>query len=347
MPMATLMCMESVDDDAEMEMETPQPSPTTTSYVSVDTEGFEDVATCLDTVNAYLRVPQRLDTFRLPGSHLPNEAALSQRQWMKKLNTVVLDAFKVTPEERNTILTHALLLFQHASILPGTQHISDRVLCAACAHLALKFESQQHEPLDDEGKDREDILAAEMSVLTVLEFDVRPLHDYATPLFTILGVPPDIVDTCSLLKKELLFYPFIWYGKSNMLMTCATLLVATTVYCNSETFATQDILSSELLQYVPCGSGCPADMPLLDLRTLPVKYLDMIVAPDARPAPPQCASFVNEIYDLQEHYQPLVPIIMLPRSYVYSLVHMGLVDDVYEVVGMAQHILSSLYIQYS
>jgi len=325
---------------------TTTPPPQRTQYMSVDV-GFADMDVCLETVKAYLSAPQALDRSPPPGSYLTHSAGLVQRRWMQQLSTVLLDGFSVTQGVHNSILLHALLLFQRASPLPKAREINERVFCAACAHVALKFESQSHESLDDDGEERKGIIAAEMVLLSVMNFEVRPLHDYATPLFTILNVPEDIVDTYALIQKEMLFYPFIWYGKSNTLMTCATLLVATMMYCNSEIVGgNMDILSCDLFNYI--RSGCDSKVStLLELHVLPLGYMqimgDLFCKP---PPPPQCEMFVEEILKL-ETCRSLVPIIVLPRSYAYSFIHIGIVDDFDEVVGMAQHIMSSLYIQYS
>lgn len=290
----------------------------------------------VDTIAAYMKTPQLLDYIH-DGAVINKAVGVTQGRWMQHFNKVLAETFHIHPRLTNGLMKHALLIMQCYLRAVGVSQFPPSTLSAACSYIAMKYASQEFDTMDC--FNHPDALDAEIDILCVLSFSVKPVHDYKSRLYTILCTPDTVVDTVDRLERQLLEFPYIWYGKGNAILTCACTLCAIIIFCNNENSASQDILSWEMLRMLM--DPLPQTHPLLispDL--LPLAYLNVLSRTKG-----EDSEFLRDVQERCTY--PLVDILTLPRAYVYCFHRLGLISSPDELIELSEHIMASLYAEYS
>ena len=111
---------------------------------------------------------------------------------------------------------------------------------SACLWIALKFEYLEYDDIDkflSPTDSHEELVRAEVEVLTELEFGVAPPRDFISLLAVILELPDRVLHEAHGILTRCFADPRLWVGKANALVCAATLIATLEVMggdrCNS------------------------------------------------------------------------------------------------------------------
>lgn len=187
-----------------------------------------------------------LETFRawmtlrhdIPEYHYNSAYSASQMSdWVDYLETYVKSA---GIEDHQCVIRHAVWIFvRYINTVKVRSEYALKIPCDgwrqwthhrnACLWIALKFEDLRYEDIDvflTRADSREDLVSAEVDVLTELGFGVGPPKDFMPLMAVILGLPDRVVHEAQEILTRFAARPNLWVGKSNALV-CAATIVAT------------------------------------------------------------------------------------------------------------------------